>query len=271
MTFKFVPNNLNNMKKLSFVAVVTLLLSVTNISAQGWWDYSSGMEFIFSGANFEGSAEGTNYDANDNSWSSSINADGSKSPVRFSMVFHFQALAHYNFGKSAGIFTGLTCRNVGFTQNKAQTATTPEFASVYRTYTVGIPLAFKIGNMEKHFSLYAGAEAGFAFNYKEKHFNGNNRQNRQNKKSEWFSGRTNWFQPQIFAGIQLPGGANIKFAYYLNNFFNEDFTEYSLGAQRTPYKGVEVNMFYTSVSFQLFKSDEAKNENKNTGGATAFR
>ncbi len=26
---------------------------------------------------------------------------------------------------------------------------------------------FKIGNMKKHFSLYAGAEAGFAFNYKE--------------------------------------------------------------------------------------------------------
>lgn len=267
------------MKKLSFVAVVTLLLSVTNLSAQGWWDYSSGMEFIFSSANVEGSARGTNYDPNDNSWSSTI-SENKKSPVRYTMFFHFQALAHYNFGKSAGIFTGLTCRNIGFTQNQASTSTTPEFASVYRTYTVGIPLAFKVGNMEKHFSFYAGAEAGFAFNYKEKHFNGNNRQNRQNRKTEWFSGRTNWFQPQIFAGIQLPGGANIKFAYYLNNFFNEDFTEYSFGNQQGnpddpsnsgPYEGVNVNIFYTSVSFQLFKSDEAKNENKNTGGATAFR
>ena len=121
--------------------------------------------------------------------------------------------------------------------------------------------------MANHFSLYAGAEAGFAFNYKEKHFRGDSR---ESMTTEWFSGRTNWFQPQIFAGIQFPYGANLKVAYYPQNFFNSDFREPGTSDYR-PYQGVEANLFYASISFQLFASDTKSAAGTTPENRTAYR
>lgn len=257
------------MKKTILLSVMAFIFGLAEMNAQGWMDYSSGMEFIFSNANVTGSAMGTNYSGTSD-WNSTIN-EGNRNPVRFTLFLHLQHHIHYNFSKSAGVYTGLTIRNVGFVQNQAAGNGNPEYASVYRTYTMGIPLAFKLGNMEKHFSFYAGAEAGFAFNYKEKHFQGEKRASRKSMTTEWFSGRTNWFQPQLFVGLQLPGGANLKFAYYPSNFFNAGYTESSDGVTYSPYSGVEVNMFYTSVSFQLFASDVSKGGGAAPENRTAYR
>ncbi len=260
------------MRVLTFTIATILCSLFSNVSAQGWWDYSNGMEFIFSSANIEGEAIGTNYGGNSD-WSSGINTNNQSTPVRYTMGVHFQTLAHYNFSESAGLFTGLTCRNVGFVQRQEAQNGNPEYISKYRTYTLGIPLGFKIGNMKKHFSLYAGAEAGFAFNYKEKHYRGGNSGDKDSKTTSWFSGRTNWWLPQLFVGLQLPGGANLKFAYYPTNFFNEDYSESYDGSTYRPYEGVTANMFYFSTSFQLFKSDLdkiQKEKEKNSGGATAW-
>ena len=143
--------------------------------------------------------------------------------------------------------TGITMRNVGFIVRNGV------YKSKYRTYTLGIPLALKVGNMSKHLSIYAGGEAGFAFNFKEKHFKDGEK---NAVKSEWFSGKTNWFQPNLFAGFQFAGGTNIKFAYYPLNFFNESHEQDGIKI----FDGVEANMFYTSLSFQLFHSDVRKAE-----------
>jgi hypothetical protein len=56
------------------------------------------------------------------------------------------------------------------------------------------------------------------------------------------------------AGIQLPYGATLKFKYYLNNFFDEDFTASDgQGGTYKPNKNVNVNIFYFSLSFGLLK------------------
>ena len=56
------------------------------------------------------------------------------------------------------------------------------------------------------------------------------------------------------AGVQLPYGATLKFKYYLNNFFDEDFTASDgQGGTYKPYENVNVNIFYFSLSFGLLK------------------
>ena len=43
------------------------------------------------------------------------------------------------------------------------------------------------------------------------------------KYSDWFSSRTPTFIPSVFAGIQFPGGLQVKVKYYLDDFLNHKF------------------------------------------------
>ena len=82
----------------------------------------------------------------------------------------------------------------------------------------------------------AGGEAELMFHYKEKQFiNGD----KQRKSKEWFSDKVNLFNPSVFAGIQLPGGMNVKFKYYLNDFLNQAYTETVGGVKTKPYSGLK--------------------------------
>jgi len=256
------------MKKTLLNVILTFALSgaiFAQESSRGYekFDSSSGFEFIFGWAGIEGAAVGTS--PGNPSYSTSISENMDQN-VRFTAFLHFQHFLHINFNKNLGMMTGLTMRNVGFIVEQG------ENKSKYRTYTIGIPLALKIGDMGKHLSLYAGGEAGFAFNFKEKHFKSDDK---KLTSSEWFSGKTNWFQPNVFVGIQFAKGTNLKFAYYPMNFFNEDYSSTDdFGNTINPFDGVNVNLFYSSISFQLFHSDLRKAEKqlrekqKNTG-ATA--
>jgi hypothetical protein len=233
------------MKKLILAASILSLFTINILSAQSV-DHSSGMEFIFGGAQVE----------------HDDGASASSQATRFTAFLHVQQHLYYNFSKSVGLYTGIAIRNVGFIEKEG------EYTYKYRTYTAGIPLALTVGNLEKHFFIYGGAEAAMAFNYKEKRFNGDTK---EHMSTSWFSGKTNTWQPQLFAGVQFPYGANVKFAYYPQNFFNKDYTEQIEGESVKLYEDKSVNLYYVSISFQLFASDAKKMTGAAPENRTAYR
>ena len=209
------------MKK-KFTLIIILLVFSSQLKAQSDWYTTQGGETIFSLMNF-----------NDNFNDATV--------LRFSPVFNWQSLLNKDISKSFGIFTGIAFRNVGFI------ADDPDSAAIrkkFRTYNVAVPVGFKFGNLDRAF-IYAGFDAEYAFNYKEKTFvNGD----KEDKDVYWFSNRIQQFQPSVFMGFQLLRGTNIKFKYYLNNFFNPDRTD----VYQSDYERFDGNIFYFSLNADLF-------------------
>ena len=116
----------------------------------------------------------------------------------------------------------------------------------FRTYNLGLPLGFKVGDLDKTF-FYGGYEIEMAFTYKEKTYEGGDK---IDKISGWFSDRNELFQHGFLAGVQFPRGVNLKFKYYLSEFHNQDYTT---NAGIKPYGGLKSNIFYVSINFFLFK------------------
>lgn len=172
------------------------------------------------------------------------------SVVRFTPFFNTQFALHYDPIPYVGLFTGLGIRNVGFIYDQS----VPNGATIrkkHRTYNLGIPVALKVGKMDKSY-VYGGYEFELPFNYKEKTFVDDSKE----KFNEWFSNRVPDFYHTWFVGIQFPKGANLKFKYYLTEFFNRDFTEEVTvdGVTTTvrPYENLQVNTFYISLTFNVF-------------------
>lgn len=171
--------------------------------------------------------------------------------LRFSPVFNVQVFGNFDFGKHFGLIAGGSIRNVGFINGNTNVENSG-IKKKYRTYSLGIPLGFKIGNVNNFF-FFGGYEIEFPFHYKEKTFINGTKQD--SKISTWFSGRVPVLYNSVFAGIQFPYGLNLKFKYYFTNFFNESFTETVNGVQVMPYDNYKVNVFYFSLSFALFQND----------------
>lgn len=172
--------------------------------------------------------------------------------IRFSPVFNLQVFGNFDFGKNFGLIAGGSIRNVGFINGN----TDPDNSGIkqkYRTYNFGIPIGFKIGNVNKFF-LFGGYEIEFPFHYKEKTFINGVKQDA--KISTWFTNRVPTFYNSVFAGIQFPYGLNLKFKYYFTNFFNESYTETVNGEVVMPYDGYKANVFYFSLSFALFQNNQ---------------
>jgi len=133
--------------------------------------------------------------------------------IRWSPVFNFQSMFNADFSRNFGLFTGFTIRNVGFIydQYRIYDPDDPsEYSTVkkkFRSYNVGIPLGFKLGDL-KNFFVYGGYEVELPFNYKEKTFEGDRKTDKFNV---WFSKRQEQFQHGFLVGIQFPYGANLKF------------------------------------------------------------
>lgn len=181
----------------------------------------------------------------------SINGTEHSTPLRFSPFFNVQTWVHMDRNDHFGWFSGLTLRNVGFIYDLPGT----DIRKKARTYNLGIPLAFKVGDMNGKF-VYAGYEVELAFNYKEKTFE---KEKKTDKFNVWFSDRVNLFQHGFFVGVQLPHGANIKFKYYLSKFYNKNYSEYDAnGAITHPYAPIDANVFYFAVSFMLRKEEMEK-------------
>lgn len=174
----------------------------------------------------------------------SIDHSEQGTPLRFSPVFNAQMWVHVDENEHFGIFSGFTLRNVGFIYDLPGT----NIRKKARSYNVGIPLAFKFGDMNGTF-VYAGYEAELAVNYKEKTFEDGDKKDKFNR---WFSDRMNLFQHGFFVGIQLPHDANIKFKYYVSKFYNGNFAETDAnGVVVHPYQNIDANVFYFALSFML--------------------
>ncbi len=170
------------------------------------------------------------------------------SVIRFSPVFNLQNWVNIDKSDNFGMFTGFSVRNVGFIQDVSNTTRVK-----YRTYNLGIPVGIKIGNLDKAF-VFAGYELELPFHYKEKVFID---EKKDDKTSVWFSDRVEILNHSVMAGIQFPYGATLKFKYYLNNFFNQNFEQSDgMGGTFKPYEDVNVNVFYFSLSFGLLKNTD---------------
>ena len=207
--------------KQAYFTLFLIGMSFLSYGQSGWY-CTSGSETIFSFPIFKD----PNQDA---------------TVVRFAPVMNLQYMMNKDMGKSFGIYTGIAIRNVGFI------ADDPADGSIrkkFRTYNLGVPLGIKLGNMNK-LMLYAGVDAEYAFNYKEKTFENDNK---VQKNVAWFSNRHRAFTPAVHVGFQFATGLNIKVKYYLNSFFNPDYINYA-----SEYERFDANVFYISLNSNLFK------------------
>lgn len=164
--------------------------------------------------------------------------------VRFSPVINVQNLINFDKSESFGWFTGLNVRNVGFIYDESATV-----RKKVRTYNLGVPIGVKIGKLDGKF-IYFGYELELPLNYKEKVFV---EEDKKDKFNTWFSARTPPVYHSLMVGIQLPYGSNIKFKYYLTPFYDKD---YDLKDYNGNPIDVNVNVFYVSLNFALFKNEE---------------
>jgi hypothetical protein len=159
--------------------------------------------------------------------------------VRFTCFLHLGQQLHVDFNEHTGFYTGLALRNVGMINDLNDTVKIKQ-----RVYTLGIPVALKVGNM-KGTHLAAGAEAEFAINYKQKTFVNDEK----SKTNIWFSDRTNIFLPSVFAELRLTSGAYLKFKYYLSDFLVEG--KQSTNVPNLNYNPTKSQMMYVSVGYAI--------------------
>lgn len=197
-------------------------------------------EMIFSFANIE-SPEGVNIDQN----------------MRWSPVFNFAWHYNYDVSENFGFNVGLGIRNVGFiAKGDFGDEENPIDRIKYRTYNAGVPVGIKLGNLDQKrpFFLFGGYEFEVPLHYKEKQFDGNNK---DEKITSWFSNKNQDFQHAVFAGIQFPQGMSLKFKYYLTQFFDPDYTEImeTEAGEITfkPFENFNANVFYISLEWFPFQ------------------
>ena len=238
------------MRTIFTIIIASTLLNIANAQIGEWYS-TSGWEMPFQFANVN-----ANYVFN-TSTGEKIESVDSKNIMRWAPVLNLNFYANYDFSKSVGMFTGFTLRNVGFiTDLQSTNDTIPIYHSAtkvrkkYRTYNIGVPLGLKFGKLNGFF-FYAGFQVEYAFNYKEKTFVDDKKEERF---TVWFGDRAEQFPMSLFAGFQTKHGLNVKFQYYLNNFHNKDF--YSSAEQAKIYNGFDANVFYFSLNFAVFKNTD---------------
>ncbi len=222
-----------------FAAVITMTLLSNPAFSQIRVYHTSGGESIISDAL-------VSYD------NSTVNTN-----LRFTTFFHAEQMLNVDLGRFLGMYSGLGVRNVGFiTDDLYQNMgflgvddTHPDWNKQTklkrRTYSLGVPLALKIGLLKKQIFLYGGAEYEWTFHYKQKLFI----DGEKFKFSEWTSDRVNAFLPSFFAGVQLPKGLNIKFRYYLDDFLNPAYTGIDFGENVDYSNFGSTGIYYISLAF----------------------
>lgn len=173
--------------------------------------------------------------------------------VRFTAFFQFQEQTHIDFNNRFGMYTGFGIRNVGFINTFNDSVKIKQ-----RSYSAGIPLSLKIGNMKNQVWLAIGGEAELMFAYKQKVFYGGEKF----KDSEWFSDKVNLFNPSVFAEFHFKKGTYIRFKYYLNDFLKEDKQEIKLFGDPFAYKPTESKMFYVAIGTAIKHKDARRKLNK---------
>jgi hypothetical protein len=216
------------MKTLTLV-IASILIVFSSMAQEKktdiYWSFSTEMIFSFAKVDNNGNSDGN--------------------IMRWVPWFNPQAMVNFDFNKHLGIYTGLAIRNVGFIYKDPDSNYAVKYK--YRTYNLGIPVGFKVGNM-KGFMFFGGYEIEFPFVFKQKKFV--NDVKMDDKVYEWFSDRVEPIQHSIMAGIQFPFGATVKFKYYFTNFLNRDYLEGGASGYK-PYD-FDANVFYFSLAWNLF-------------------
>lgn len=219
------------MKRISILLGSIVLVSLT-ASGQSKTYTTSGVEVIFSLADIEQGGV------------------SQSSTLRFAPVINLSSMLNRDVTDRFGLFTGLAVRNVGYIyDNYDDFAEDATYKKKFRSYNLGVPLGFKVGDLDRMF-IYAGYEVEVAVHYKEKTFEGGDK---IDKITGWFSDRQDIFQHGFLVGIQFPKGANLKFKYYLSDFHNQDFVD---GSGNKPYEGLNSQVFYFSLNMMLFRNVE---------------
>ncbi len=198
-------------------------------------------------------------------------ASFSTNDVRFTMFFHAGEYVHYDFTNNFGLFSGLAVRNIGMITDETLPQSVAggegsvhyaEYKIIKRQYALGVPLALKIGAFNKHLYFFGGGEYEMAFQFKEKFWTASfDRSGPKTKDTKWFSSQTPTFMPSVFGGVQLPGGVNIRFKYYLTDFLNPDYKGNGNNVGGAVYdisdnsRYEQSKMFYLSICWQFNPAD----------------
>jgi hypothetical protein len=184
-----------------------------------------------------------------------VNLEGStivSRPLRFTAFFNMGSYYHLDFTNNIGLYTGLAVRNVGFIYDEDIPQKT-----IRRSYTLGLPVAIKLGSFKDHLFFFGGAEYELLFHYKGKRWMSYERSGPKIKETAWFSDKTERFVPSVFAGVQFPGGINIRFKMYLGDFLNRNYFGSDLGQENVSFADfTKLNLYYISLSWQ-FRVDKA--------------
>lgn len=171
--------------------------------------------------------------------------------LRFTIVINLGQYWHVDFNNTFGMYSGTSVRNTGFIYDTPLPTKT-----IRRAYTLGVPLAFKLGAFDKHVYFLAGGEYELSFHYRARKWLSNSRDGTKYIDGEWFSKKSRRFVPSVFAGFQFPGGFNIKFKYYLQHILNENYVGPDLGESEVSFSDyTKLNMMYVSLSWQ-FRTDQ---------------
>lgn len=257
---------------LAFIALSNSAFSQTNTYS------TSGGEIIFSWGQLEYTPEFQ---------STYSNAKIVGEPVRFTAFFHITQFWHVDFNNNFGFFTGVGIRNIGMISDEILPATyinpigNPYSSAnpypsagdyfnakvIRRSYSLGLPLAIKVGSFKDHLHVYAGGEIEWTFHMKEKWWDNHSRSGTKTKTTSWWPNQITTFLPSAFVGLQFPGGVNLKFKYYLENFLNHNYDTYSnatnpshVVSDLTKYESS--NLFYVSLSFHFKTSELIQQESK---------
>ena len=197
-----------------------------------------------------------------------------KPVVRFSPVFNFQEQFHYNFSKNVGFYTGLGIRNVGLISKVNYDITdnngnpfNKDVTIKERSYSLGLPFALKLGDLENGVNFALGGEAEIMFWYKRKIFDGDTKK----KTSVWFDNNVTVFNPSVFAEVKFKDGEYIRFKYYILDFLNYQGIELIDKTFLSEY-GRNSPLFYISIgAVTLKKKTEAEPETTPTTTSAFFK
>lgn len=215
------------MKRIILLISLFALLALPSFSQMKSYS-TTGWEIIFSLADIED------------------NGTDQSSTLRFEPFINIETFYHLDMSSKVGLFSGLAIRNVGYIyDNYTDPSNEAIYKKKFRSYNVGVPIALKIGNLDKMY-LYGGYEVELAWLYKERTYEGGDK---IGKITGWFSDRQNLFQHGFLVGVQFPYGGNLKFKYYLSEFHNQNYEANGV----KPYEGLKSNIFYFSLNVMLFR------------------
>lgn len=192
---------------------------------------------------------GDTYVTTGGEWIFSFGGSDNDGALRFSPVVNFQINVNKDINEKFGVYSGLAMRNVGFIWDDPDNA---EIRKKFRTYNIGIPVGLKVGDTNG-MMLFGGYELEIPFNYKEKTFVN---EKKEDKFNVYFSDRVPSLYHALFAGVQFYSGISLKFKYYMTNFHNKSYKEVVNGVEEMPYQNLDSNVFYLSLNFSLFRNTE---------------